>query len=192
MSTQTNRLSPLAYSFFPHFARQASTRVMLFVDGENFAIGFKRLLGKRPLPAESHYEPDVFYWSARIGLICAIAQVVRAHYYTSVQGDSARIEQVADALKEVGIAAPRVFKRHKQRGSKRVDITLATEMLGHAHRDNFDLAVLIAGDEDYVPLVEAVQREGPQVSVWFFKEAVSPALLGFQLGAGTVCDEACT
>jgi len=166
----------LAYSFFPHFARQASNRVMIFVDGENFAMSFKRVKGEKPMPEESHYEEDVYYWGARIGLICAIAQVVRIHYYTSVKGDHERLDQVTDALKVAGIEAPRVFKRHKQRGSKRVDITLATEMLGHAHRDNYELAVLIAGDEDYVPLVEAVQREGPQVSVWFFKEAVSPAL----------------
>src|SRR4051794_4040133 len=94
MNKETTRLSPLAYSFFPHFARQASTRVMLFVDGENFAIGFKRLLGERPMPEESHYESDVFYWSARIGLVCSVAQVARNHYYTSVQGDHDRIDQV--------------------------------------------------------------------------------------------------
>ena len=149
---------------------------MVFVDGENFAMAFKRHLGQRPLPEESHYEPDVFYWGARIGLICSVAQVVRIHYYTSVKGGPERLDEVADSLKAAGIEAPRVFKRYKERGSKRVDITLATEMLGHAHRDNYEIAVLIAGDEDYVPLVEAVQREGPQVSVWFFEESVNPTL----------------
>jgi uncharacterized protein (TIGR00288 family) len=59
-----------------------------------------------------------------------------------------------------------------------VDITLATEMLGHAHRKNYDIAVLVAGDEDYVPLAEAVKREGRQVVLWFVKDGLSPALQG--------------
>ena len=34
----------------------------------------------------------------------------------------------------------------------------------------------LAGDEDYVPLVEAVQREGLLVYVWFVPDCLSPKL----------------
>ena len=34
--------------------------------------------------------------------------------------------------------------------------------------DNYDAAVLIAGDSDYVPLVEEVKRRGKVVYVGFF------------------------
>jgi len=34
----------------------------------------------------------------------------------------------------------------------------------------------LAGDEDYVPLVEAVQREGLLVYVWFVPDGLSPKL----------------
>ena len=61
-------------------------------------------------------------------------------------------------------------------GSKRVDITLATDMLLHAYRKHYDVAVLVAGDEDYVPLVRAVQGEGARVTVCFFRNGLSPAL----------------
>jgi len=54
-----------------------------------------------------------------------------------------------------------MFYRSRNRRSKRVDSTLATDMRTHAHRKNYDIAVLVAGDEDYVPLVEAVKpKEG--------------------------------
>jgi uncharacterized LabA/DUF88 family protein len=49
-------------------------------------------------------------------------------------------------------------------------------MLTHAHRGNYDLAVLVAGDEDYVPLVQAVMAEGKRVAVWFLQDGLSDAL----------------
>src|SRR5438552_16267039 len=71
---------------------------------------------------------------------------------------------------------PRVFKKDKGKGSKRVDITLAIDMLLHGTRKHYDVAVLVAGDEDYVPLVRAVQGEGARVYVWFTSEGLSPGL----------------
>jgi uncharacterized LabA/DUF88 family protein len=77
----------------------------------------------------------------------------------------------------LGIEAPRVFKRDKNRGSKQVDISLATEMLSHAHRKYFDVVVLVAGDADYIPLVRAVQREGARVHhLWALSNGLSDRL----------------
>jgi uncharacterized LabA/DUF88 family protein len=49
-------------------------------------------------------------------------------------------------------------------------------MLLHATRKHYDVAVLVTGDEDYIPLVEAVQREGARVGVWFVPDGLSPKL----------------
>jgi len=49
-------------------------------------------------------------------------------------------------------------------------------MFTHAHRRNYDIAVLVAGDEDYLPLVEAVKGEGRQVVLWFVQDGLSAAL----------------
>jgi uncharacterized protein (TIGR00288 family) len=76
----------------------------------------------------------------------------------------------------MGIEAPRVFPRRRSGRSKRVDITLATEMLLHAHRKNYDIAILVGGDEDYVPLVEAVKSEGRRVALWALESGLSSAL----------------
>jgi uncharacterized LabA/DUF88 family protein len=93
-----------------------------------------------------------------------------------VVGDTQRLQEIEDKLKNLEIDSPRVFKKTKDRGSKQVDITLATDMLLHASHKHYDAAVLVAGDEDYVPLVEAVKREGARVYVWFVSSGISRAL----------------
>jgi uncharacterized LabA/DUF88 family protein len=116
-------------------------------------------------------------WSAFANLLNrANCDVVRSFYYTSTRGDGLKIEEVERQLKQMGFQAPRVFSKSKSRGSKRVDISLATDMLTHAFRKNFDFAILVAGDEDYVPLVQAVMSEGLRVIVWFIEDGLSPIL----------------
>ena len=54
---------------------------------------------------------------------------------------------------------------------------LTKDMLSHAFRDNYEVAVLVAGDGDYVPVVQEVQRLGKIVFVWFFEnEGLNPKL----------------
>jgi hypothetical protein len=157
---------------------------MIFVDGENLAIRYGSVLKSLGLPPRPEVvcEPDVFVWSQDLidglnpALLPGPTAVMRKHYYTSVQGDVSKIEGIAAALKALGFETPRVFKRDKTRGSKQVDISLATDMLVHATRKHYDVAVLVAGDEDYIPLVRAVQFEGARVHIWFVSDGLSPRL----------------
>ena len=104
---------------------------------------------------------------------------VRAYYYTSTIGDENKISLIRQALWDIGFQ-PEVFKKPRKRDrTKGVDIALATDLLGNAYRDNYDAAVLVAGDGDYVPLVEEVKRLGKVVHVVFFGEkgrGLSPEL----------------
>ncbi|MGH7278025.1 MAG: NYN domain-containing protein, partial [Candidatus Rokuibacteriota bacterium] len=58
---------------------------------------------------------------------------------------------------------------------KRVDTRLVADLIHHAANDNFDAAVLISGDDDFVPAVEAVNALGKQVWVatWSAEELSS-------------------
>lgn len=161
--------------FLPYTAAIES-RVMIFVDGENLAIRYKSELGEGQPESHVSYEPDVYVWSPFVSRIHGPHHYIRRYYYTSTPGDAQRIESAEDELLRIGIDAPRIFHKTRNKRSKKVDITLATEMLTHAHRKNYDIAVLVAGDEDYVPLVEAVQNEGRQVALWALKSGLSPAL----------------
>jgi uncharacterized LabA/DUF88 family protein len=151
-------------------------RSMVFVDGENLAIRYGNMVQQQTRPKHVVYEPNIFVWSTGLNNICLYGSVFRKYYYTSVQGDDALIAQIEDKLKSAGIEQPKVFKKTKGRGSKRVDISLATDMLTNAAQKNYEVAVLVAGDEDYVPLVEGVKQQGCRVHLWFLKDGLSPAL----------------
>lgn len=163
-------------NFFTQPVIVSQAKVMVFIDGENFAMCYGRMLGTNSPASHVNYEKDVYVWTEKLNYICSHVNVIRKHYYTSVVGDSVRIENITDQLKEAGIEAPRVYKKTKKKGSKQVDISLATEMLIHAHRKNYDVAVLIAGDKDYIPLIEAVQAEGCRAFLWFVDNGLSKDL----------------
>jgi hypothetical protein len=125
---------------------------MLFVDGENLAMRYGDMLSEASPLSHVECERDVFVWSPVLNrLRTGWFDVVRRHYYTSARGDEDRRQEIHEKLQALGFGAPRVFHRSKGKGSKRVDISLSVEMLSHAHRGNYDLAVLVAGDEDFAP-----------------------------------------
>ena len=161
--------------FLPR-SSQNSARVMMFVDGENLAIRYGSLLEGQPPKSHVIYEPDVFAWSLYASRVHGPRDFIRRYYYTSAKGDRTIHSAFEARLREVGIEAPHVFPRQRTGRLKRVDITLATDMLTHAYRKNYDVAILVAGDEDYVPLVEAVKAEGRRVAVWFVASGLSDAL----------------
>jgi len=93
---------------------------------------------------------------------------IRAFYYTSVVGDEKKITNIRRALHTLGFN-PYVFKKSSQtRKTKGVDITLVKDILSNAYSDNFDVAVIIAGDGDYIPLVEEIKRIGKVAYIAFF------------------------
>jgi hypothetical protein len=49
-------------------------------------------------------------------------------------------------------------------------------MLVNAFNRNFDIGILVAGDEDYVGLVNEVKRYGPRIYGAFFEHGLSPEL----------------
>ena len=58
-----------------------------------------------------------------------------------------------------------------------MDIALTKDMLSHAFLGNYGVAVLVAGDGDYVPLIGEVKRLGKRVHLVFFEgEGLNPKL----------------
>src|SRR2546422_8798188 len=158
-------------------------RWMMFVDGENLVCRAQEIAAAARilLQTGSHYDRDVFVWLPGLPpTIANIAQprkgprleeyAIRSHYYASVIGDEQRLLRIRSAVSSLGFQ-PIVFKRSRnQRQSKGVDITLTKDMLVHAFNNNYDAAVLMTGDGDYVPVVEEVKRMGKSVYVVFFED----------------------
>jgi uncharacterized LabA/DUF88 family protein len=154
-------------------------RWMLFVDGENLTLRAQELAQEKRLVLTERpvYVPDVYVWIPGVqptqnivpgARLSVQGQAIRAYYYTSLVGDEQRILAVREALYELGFS-PEVFKKSRQESkAKGVDIALARDILGHAYRNNYDVAVLMAGDGDYVPLILELKRLGKVVYVAFF------------------------
>jgi uncharacterized LabA/DUF88 family protein len=66
---------------------------------------------------------------------------------------------------------PSVFKKtKKEEPAKGVDITLTKDILINAFLGNYDICVIVAGDGDYIPVVEEIKRLGKVVHLAFFSD----------------------
>ena len=60
---------------------------------------------------------------------------------------------------------------------KGTDVQLATDMLTHSYKNNYDVAILVAGDNDYAGAVQAIKDNGKHVEVALFgREGTSQEL----------------
>lgn len=154
---------------------------MAFVDGENLTIRAQAFAERMSfaLMDGTYWRRDRFFWlpNREIGMFAGLypehpaVEPLRAYYYTAMKGDEVAIKEIQEAIWRLGFT-PRVFKKKgANERSKGVDITLATEMLAGAYKGTYDTAVLVAGDADYVPLVEEVKRQGRRVVIAFLGPA---------------------
>jgi len=104
-------------------------------------------------------------------------QVRKMFYYDSVEEDDEQATTPLDAEKTAFLTSIRelpgwhvrqgkLVGEGKRRRQKRVDVMLAVDMLSHAFNKNMSEAVLIAGDDDFTPLVAELHRHGTFVRVF--------------------------
>jgi uncharacterized LabA/DUF88 family protein len=164
-------------------------RWMMFVDGENLTLRAQEFCQQNGIALNEgkFYAKDAFVWLTSLWPTDNPSwrnmdyelqpRGIRAHFYTSLRGDHDRVRSVEESLKAIGFT-PHVFKRPSDsRQSKGVDISLAKDLLANAFMNNYEAAILVAGDGDFVPLVDEVKRLGKIVYVMFFSaNGLSPDL----------------
>jgi uncharacterized LabA/DUF88 family protein len=82
----------------------------------------------------------------------------------------AEMKNVREKLADSKLAAE---DREKLKGDFKAleaRIALTKDMLANAFNNNYDVAVLVTGDGDYVPVVEEVKRLGKTVYLTFFED----------------------
>ena len=70
-------------------------------------------------------------------------------------------------LIDAGVELKFTHNNHEQT-EKGVDVKMALEVLQVALDDKIDLAVLITGDGDFIPLVRALMKQGKRVLLFYF------------------------
>lgn len=154
---------------------RTSEKVMIFIDGSNMYHSLKHFFKRTDID---------------IGRFCQKLldkrRLVRIYYYNAKVGQKEEPERYKDQQKFFdGVTAIPYTELRLGRlvytnwpgtppYEKGVDIQLATDMLTHSFKNNYDVAILVAGDNDFVGALQAVKDNGKNVEVALFgKERTS-------------------
>jgi len=139
-------------------------RVCIFVDGENLYYSQKR------------QDIEVDYLKLK-EILAGRRRLIRPYYYGTSTSDMGQ-ERFFNLLRRAGyeVKVLPLAEYEGKKFEKGVDIMLVTDMLVFAHREVYDVAVLVAGDGDYVYAVKALKEMGKRVEVAFFNDSCSREL----------------
>lgn len=167
----------------------AFRRMMVFIDGENITFSYQRLLDKNHSPKNSvKHSENVYVWEENSIQFPGLHNIIRANYYTYATGSDENIKEINTEIKSLfyrkhtdsplpNYLYPVVFKKEKKEAqSKGVDIQMTVDILSNIYRDNIDTVYLIAGDGDYLPIIDEAIRMGKQVYLSAFSEGLNPKL----------------
>lgn len=156
-------------------------RVMVFVDGTNLLTSMAKMLeiqfNRKKTLSDKHSESAI---RAAISLIQNPLpepkfKTIRRYWFSSYKGnDNERIE-ISERLRRYNFE-PVLFKKKPDNREKGVDIALTMSMLLNAINQNFDISLLVAGDEDYVGLVNEIKRYGQRIQGAFLDLGLSNEL----------------
>ena len=107
----------------------------------------------------------------------------KAFYYDCAPDDKTghRAKEYRECIAETKLlpgvhVAEGVLTNGSKRQQKQVDVKLAVDMLSHTLNRNMDSVTLLAGDQDFVPAIEALVRAGMYVSLLYVQTSISPNL----------------
>jgi hypothetical protein len=167
------------------------TRVMVFYDGGFFRAGqqffrYKEKRGWFSIPRLHSLLEKYVAQKAKQPL--ELTKVVGAHHYDGrTSTAAARSDQLVNdrkfeiALIQGGVVPHYLPLRETPRqtsgadetqftlSQKGVDVQFALDVLDYAHTDRFDVAVLITGDADFVPLVRKITSIGQHALIAHFQ-----------------------
>jgi len=149
-------------------------RVMVFVDGSNFYRCLKQEFGRHRI--------DFLALGKKLA---GQRKLIRIYYYNTVvcrEDDEKRYkdqQRFLERLRSVPylqLQLGRLEKRGNTVVQKGVDVKIATDMLRFAYSNALDTAILVSGDSDFVPVVNAVKDLGKHVENAFVRSGQSRQL----------------
>lgn len=158
----------------------------VFIDGAYLRVEAEKLRNTgdvHPLNLASNMvgQPTVQGWASDHTTGRRNALMGRVTYYDALPNDDEESERQEywDAIEllpdvHLGFGALKALKR--KRRQKGVDTLIAVDMLVGAFSELFDIAILLAGDADFIPVVEEVRRRGVMVVVAGVESSVSEDL----------------
>ena len=150
---------------------RADERVIVFIDGSNLYHVLSEVCGRH----------DVQF--GKLSEKLANGRDLRRTYYYNIRQHSERYpetgpeqEKFLHALYDTPYLEVRLGIS-KQRGEamveKGVDVMIAIDLVKNAYADLYDTAILVSGDGDFFPAIQAVKDLGKHVEVAAFKSNLS-------------------
>jgi len=153
-------------------------RVMIFIDGSNLYHSVKNFFSRTDIDMgklgnkllDKRRLVRIYYYNAKVGL------KEEPERYKDQQAFFASVSAIPYCELRLGRLVY-INWPNTPPFEKGVDIQLATDMITHSFKNNYDVAVLVAGDNDYVGALQSVKDNGKNVEVALFgKERTSRQL----------------
>ena len=155
--------------------KDMSERVMIFIDGSNLYHSLKNFFQRTDL--------DIGKFSQKL---LEKRRLIRIYYYNARVGQREEPERYHDQQKFFTSITTTPYTElrlgrlvynnwpNSPPYEKGVDVLLTTDMITHSFKNNYDVAILVAGDNDFVSAIQAVKDNGKNVEVALFgKERTS-------------------
>jgi uncharacterized LabA/DUF88 family protein len=155
-------------------------RVIIFIDGSNLYHILKNIKNK------SKNKLTEFDFEGFVKHLAGDRKLIRTYYYTAPldkkkdEKTYSKQQQFFEKLKKIPdfeLVLCRMMKE-KINGKevytvKEDDICLAIDMLKLAHKNAYDMAILVSSDGDFVPAIQAVKEEGKKIENVGFEKKFS-------------------
>lgn len=150
---------------------RADERVMVFIDGSNLYHVLGQVCGRHDLQFDKFAQK------------LANGRDMRRVYYYNIRQEA--FEDRSNASDQDKFLSSLYDTPHlevklgiwKQRGAtmveKGVDVMLAVDLVTRAYRDDYDTAIIVSGDADFYPALQAAKDVGKQVEVAAFDTNIS-------------------
>ena len=153
-------------------------RVAIFIDGSNLyyslknlkidRINFQRLL---QLLIKDKMLITTFYYNAPLNI------KVNPKTYWEQQKFFNELRKIPD----FNVVLCRLRKHKRKNGNyvfdvKGDDVHLAVDLVSGAYENLYDIAIIVSGDEDFVPAIKKAQKLGKKIINAYFKSSSSASL----------------
>lgn len=147
----------------------AEERVMIFIDGSNLYHSLKGIYRRTDL--------DIGRFCRKI---LGRRKLIRIYYYNAKVGFKEEPERYrhqqaffagVNAIPYLELRLGRLVYANWPNVppyEKGTDVQLTADMLTHSFKNNYDVAILVAGDTDFVSALQAVKDNGKNVEVALF------------------------
>lgn len=162
----------------------ATERVIIFIDGGFIRKIYQELFVSDAIEYHNLVQGLVRLFDSLPGYSFR-ANLIRAYYYDAIPNKNdpeyaKQIEYIKSVTKAFycTVVLGRLVRsskgRHRQKG---VDILLCIDALSKAYQNQYDVAIFLVGDRDFIPLVNAVKNSGKKAFGFYFGEQKSSGLV---------------